>query len=213
MPVSQFAVNASISAGKEQRPASVFGLRSNESRGYTVGMEFVPQDAISLGLEYDYEKYNALQASRQANPGPQFDDPTRDWTTDSNDRAHTVTAALDLLKLWPRTELRSSYSFSHARSRYVYGLTPNTTLPPVSQLPAVINELHRATVDGRYFLSKRVAAGVVYWFDKYLVNDFALGPLASLAQPPTASPTFLMLGYFYRPYTANTLMGRLTYLW
>ena len=28
-----------------------------------------------------------------------------------------------------------------------------------------------------------------------------------------AQPSFLMLGYLYRPYTANTFAGRLTYFW
>ena len=32
--------------------------------------------------------------------------------------------------------------------------------------------------------------------------------LTSLAQP-----SFLMMGYLFRPYTANTIMGRLTFLW
>jgi hypothetical protein len=43
-------------------------------------------------------------------------------------------------------------------------------------------------------------------------RTFALSPVASLAQPATATPTLMMLGYFYRPYTANALMGRLTVL-
>jgi hypothetical protein len=45
------------------------------------------------------------------------------------------------------------------------------------------------------------------------VNDFALGPVTSLAQPATATPTLMLLGYFYRPYTANSFIGRFTYLW
>ena len=55
-----------------------------------------------------------------------------------------------------------------------------------------------------------MAVGLAYWFDKYDVNDFALGPatLNTLAQP-----SFLILGYVFRPYTAQTVMGRLTYLW
>ena len=50
----------------------------------------------------------------------------------------------------------------------------------------------------------------MYWYDKYRVNDFALGQetLTTLAQP-----SFLMMGYLYRPYTANTVIGRLTFLW
>jgi hypothetical protein len=76
-----------------------------------------------------------------------------------------------------------------------------------------MNELQRGTIDGRYFISRRLAIGLVYWYDKYKVDDFALSPVASLAQPATGTPTLMMLGYFYAPYTANTVMGRLTYLW
>ena len=63
---------------------------------------------------------------------------------------------------------------SHAESLYVYGLAPNTTLAPVVQLPAVVNELQRATVDVRYHFTSHFGAGLVYWYDKYAVNDFAL---------------------------------------
>jgi hypothetical protein len=34
-----------------------------------------------------------------------------------------------------------------------------------------------------------------------------------LAQPATATPTLRLLGYFYRPSTANSFIGRFTYLW
>jgi hypothetical protein len=40
-----------------------------------------------------------------------------------------------------------------------------------------------------------------------------LSPVASLAQPATGAPTLMMLGYFYAPYTANTVSARITYLW
>jgi hypothetical protein len=106
-----------------------------------------------------------------------------------------------------------AYDYSHAESVYFYGLAPNTVLPPVLQLTPVLNVLERGTVDGRYSLTRHVGIGLVYWYDKYRVDDFALGPVSSLAQPATGTPTLMMLGYFYRPYTANTVMGRLTYLW
>ena len=58
--------------------------------------------------------------------------------------------------------------------------------------------------------SQGQAAGFAHWYDKYSVDDFALGQetLSSLAQP-----SFLMLGYLYRPYTAHTVIARLTYIW
>jgi hypothetical protein len=174
-------------------------------------MDYVPKQAVSFGLNYQFEKYTSLQASRQANPppDPSFNDPRRDWTTDGSDRAKTFTAALDLLKAWPRTDIRVAYDYSHAESLYVYGLAQNTPFTVV-QLPAVVNQLQRGTLDVRYHLTARFAAGLVYWYDKYSVNDFALGAqtLTSLAQP-----SFLMIGYLDRPYTANTISGRFTYYW
>jgi MtrB/PioB family decaheme-associated outer membrane protein len=210
MPVSQVSFNGTVSAGKEDRPGAGFGLRSNDNRAYSVGIDYVPRQAVSMGLNYTFEKYTSLQASRQANPGAQFDDPTRDWTTDGNDTAKTFTAAMDLLKAWPKTDIRLAYDYSHAESLYVYGLAPNTTLPPVVQLPAVVNQLQRGTLDVRYHLTSHWAAGLVYWYDKYNVNDFAQGAqtLTSITQP-----SYLMIGYLDRPYTANTVSGRFTFYW
>jgi MtrB/PioB family decaheme-associated outer membrane protein len=209
-PVSAFSINSLISAGNEDRGAGVFGLRSNDNRGYQIGFDYVPKPSVSLGASYERERYSSLQASRQANPGVQFDDPTRDWTTHGDDTASTFNASLDLIKLVRKTDVRMAYDLSHAESLYIYGLAPNSTLAPPVQLPAVVNELQRATLDVRYHFTKHVGAGVVYWYDKYSVNDFAMNPqtLNTIAQP-----SFVMIGYMYRPYTANTLSGRFTYYW
>jgi MtrB/PioB family decaheme-associated outer membrane protein len=225
MPVSMFSVNASAGVGKEDYPGAYFGLRNNDNHVYSVGFDFVPVDSVSAGITYGYEKYTALQASRTANPLPaitpqyigdptqQFNDPSRDWTDDSADLVHTWNASIDLLKLIPKTEIRVGYDYSNGESTYVYGLATNTTIAAALQLPAVRNTLERGTAEVKYFLTKHLAAGLVYWYDKYDVNDFALGPTGSLALPTTGTPTFMMLGYFYKPYSANTFWGRLTYLW
>jgi hypothetical protein len=75
---------------------------------------------------------------------------------------------------------------------------------------AAVNAVQRGTVDVRYYVSRHISLGGAHWFDQYRVNDFALG-----AQTLTtlAKPSFPMLGNVSRPYTANTLMGRLTYIW
>jgi MtrB/PioB family decaheme-associated outer membrane protein len=223
-PVSQFSVNTTVSFGRQEYPGTYFGLRNNDNHVYSLGFDYVPADKVSMGLTYGFEKYTALQASRTANPLPagaspndptqQFNDPRRDWTDDSTDRVHTVDASIDLLKVFPKTDVKVAYDYSRAESVYFYGLAPNTVVPPPLQLTPVVNELQRGTVDGRYFLTRHFAVGLLYWFDKYRVDDFALSPVSSLAQPASsASPTLMMLGYFYRPYTANTVMGRITYLW
>jgi hypothetical protein len=225
MPASIFSVNTSVSFGRQEYPGTVFGLRSNDNQVYSIGFDLVPAAKVSMGLSYGFEKYTALQASRTANPLParteaflndptqQFNDPRRDWTDDSADRVHTVDASIDLLKVFPKTDIKVAYDFSRAESTYLYGLAANTVIAAPLQLAPVMNELQRGTVDGMYFVTRHFALGAVYWFDKYKVDDFALSPVSSLAQPATATPTLMMLGYFYRPYTANTVMGRISYLW
>jgi hypothetical protein len=120
---------------------------------------------------------------------------------------------MDLIKLLPKIDVKLAYDYSRAESTYTYGVTADTVIAAPVPLTPVTNELQRGTLDSRYFLTRRVALGLVYWFDKYRVDDFALGPVASLAQPATATPTLMLLGYFYRPYTANTVTFRVTYYW
>ena len=124
------SLNGSVFVGRDTRPDSGFGLLTNDSNGFSLGADYVPDTAVSLGASYEFEKYKTLQKSRQADPGPQFEDPTRDWTTTGRDSAHTFLASADLLKLWPKTDVRFAYDFVHAESSYIYGLTADTTLPP-----------------------------------------------------------------------------------
>jgi MtrB/PioB family decaheme-associated outer membrane protein len=223
-PISILSFNATTAIGKENYPGANFGLRNNDNWVYEAGFDVVPSDAVTFGVSYGYEEYKALQASRTANPLPantvaylndpiqQFNDPRRDWTDNNNDLVRTFNASVDLLKLIPKTEVRVGYDLSKGRTTYVYGLTSDTVVARPVQLPPITNELHRGTADVKYFVSKHLALGMVYWFDKYLVNDFALNPTTDLALP-VANPALMLLGYSYRPYTANTAWARVTYLW
>ncbi|MBI4264372.1 MAG: MtrB/PioB family decaheme-associated outer membrane protein [Acidobacteria bacterium] len=209
-PVAQLGVNGTVGLGKDHRPDAHFGLLEAQTRFYSLGVDVVPRDEVSAGVTWGFDKYTSLQRSRQANPGPQFDDPTRDWSTDAADRVHYVTGSLDLIRAIPKTDVRFGYDFNRSRSRYVYLLPANTTLAAPQQLPEVLNALHRATVDVKYFFAARLAAGVGYWFDKYTIEDFALGP-GTITR--VNMPGALLLGYVWRPYTANTVWARLTYFW
>jgi hypothetical protein len=210
MPGPSLSFNGHVTVGEDERDPTAFGVLNGDTQSYSIGVDFAARQGVVLGGSYVYDKYATLQKSRQANPGPEFDDPRRDWTTDARERADTFTAGIDLIKVWPRTDIRFAYNYSHGESKYVYGLAPDSTLPPVTQLSPVTNRLQRATLDIRHYLTRHTALGIVYWYDDYRVDDFAQGTqtLNTLAQP-----SFLMIGYSTRPYTANTLVGRITYIW
>jgi MtrB/PioB family decaheme-associated outer membrane protein len=207
---SSFSVNGNASVGRDTRPTTGFGLLSYDTNSVSAGFDYVPANLVSVGASYQYERYTSLQKSRQADPGPQFDDPTRDWTTTGADRAHTLTASADLLKLWRNVDVRFAYDFVHVESTYIYGLTPDTTLPPVSQLPPVWNTRNRLSADARYMLNTHWGVGLGYRYEKFSVDDFAFNP-ATLNT--VSQPSFISLQYTLGPYTANTLWGRVTYRW
>lgn len=209
-PVAVLGLNFSLAAGKDDYDESEFGLRDNDHRNYTVGFDLVPSDQVNFNFAYGREKYTALQWTRNAAPGVQFTDPSRNWNIDSEDAVNSVNAALDLAKVFPKTDLRLAYDYSKSKATYVYGLVANSPLAVPEQLPPVRNELQRATVDARYFVTEKLALGVGYWFDKYAVQDFALNNPRIAANTLSGSN---LIGYMYRPYTANTGWLRLMYLW
>jgi MtrB/PioB family decaheme-associated outer membrane protein len=209
-PVSNLSLNATGSVGRDTRPNTGFGLLDYDTNSISGGFDYVPSDAVSIGASYEYERYTSLQQSRQTSSGTDFDDPTKDWTTTGADRAHTLNASADLLKLWPKTDVRFAYTFVHAESTYVYGLPPDTTLPPVSQLPMVWNTRNRLTADATYMITAHLGAGLVYWFEKFSIDDFAYNP-ATLNV--VAQPSFISLQYQWFPYTANTVWAKVTYRW
>jgi MtrB/PioB family decaheme-associated outer membrane protein len=221
-PTGDFTANVSLAAGKDDYIQSEFGLRDNTHRVFGAGADYVAANIVTLGLSYSYEKYTALSRSRQANPGEQFNDPSRNWATDSSDRAHTFLINADVARIANKVDLRFSYDFSHTRARYDYITGPvadrtlpeevivPTTLPTPTELPPTLSELQRGSADAMYVLTSRLSVGISYWYEKYRVKDFTLDIDAN---PELVRGQALLIGYLYRPYTANTVWGRVVYHW
>lgn len=224
-PISWFALNGSVGTGKDDYYETGFGLRDSKNNTWSAGFDVLPMDTVSFGLNYGYEKFTAFQYSRTSNPlpNPFFNDPTRDWSIDSDDIVKTFTASLDLLKALPKTDIRVSYDLSDGKATYVYG-GPALTNPsvfstvPFRALAPVKNKLTDLRFDTQYFVRENLALGVAYWYEDYKVQDFALDGTAvnSLAPVSAANGLFastIYSGYLYRPYTAHTGWLRMTYLW
>jgi MtrB/PioB family decaheme-associated outer membrane protein len=221
-PRADLAGTFSIAAGKDDYFESEFGLRDNTHRVYSAGFDYLPLERVSLSATYSFERYNALNRSRQANPGPQFTDPSRNWAADGTDRVHSFVVSAGVNQIAEKVDLRFTYDFSRARAiyRYIAGAVPDrtlpeevvlpTTLPPPSELPPTLSELNRGTADAIYPLSNRFSVGVSYWYERYNVRDFTLDVDAN---PDLARGQALLMGYLYRPYTANTFWGRLIFHW
>jgi MtrB/PioB family decaheme-associated outer membrane protein len=208
------SVNLSGGGGKDTYPTNAlstgFGLANAQYTTYGVGFAAQPTDRISMSLSYDLNTYQTLQNSRSASPGVQFTDPTRDWSANGNDRTASVLADLDVKNLIGKLRLRMTANFNKGSTLYLYGLAPVTTLPAVSQLPQVMSELRRGTIDLSYPLSTRTTVGLAYWYEQFLVSDYAQD---ANAIPMLNIPSILTLGNVLLPYTAQTVFARVTYHW
>jgi MtrB/PioB family decaheme-associated outer membrane protein len=218
-PSSIYSFSLSAGVGQEDFADSEFGLQSLDSNQYSIGFDVIPNDRLALAVVYAWEDYGSVTGSRTANPPSATDqgffDARRNWWTDYDGKVKNFDASLDLVEIAPKTDVRFGVNWNDVTDTYVYRLAPNTTLGAPSQLPPVLNELLRGTFDLNYKLSEKLHLGGSYWYESYKTDDFALGPaLASNnVLPVTGNPTTLLLGYMYRPYTANTGMLRMTYLW
>jgi MtrB/PioB family decaheme-associated outer membrane protein len=210
-PHKTFGLTASLGSGRDQYPDSGFGLRDADTRTYSVGADVTPGKKVYATATYTWEKNTALQNSRTANPlTDQVFDATRDWSIDSADRTETYGGSFDMIKLVPRTEVRLGYDYTKSRATYVHHQPANSTIAPLLPLPPVRNEIETMTGDVRYFLTKQVAVGATYWYDRYAVDDFAVNE-ATLQ--PLALPGALYLGSLFRPYEARTGSVRLIFVW
>ena len=236
LATADLSVNASVTWTKdtflnpEQPLENSFGLLSYRTRTYSLGADYLPGDAVGVGASYNFDRYDGRSQSRNASPGPQFDDPNRNWTTDEDQTGHSFLAYVELPRLVPNAELRIDYDYSKYTGLYVYETGPAYAPSPgeaggVAQLPAVTADERRLSADLRYFLRRNVAIGFAYWYDDYDVVDFTLGPpgesfVSGIARPPIfegqpadSAINGVILNYFYRPYTSQTYWVRLTYLW
>lgn len=215
-PVSVFDVNATVGTGRDNYPDTFYGLRNNNHDSWSIGFDVVPTQAVTVGVNYGYEKFTTLQWSHDALPtslnATQFFDPTRDWNIDSSDKAKTFSANLDLVKALPKTDIRLSYDRTDGNSAYIYGVVPNSTLPtPTQYNTQPKNRAQVAKADVQYFVRANVAIGAGYWYQEYSVQDPTLDP--TLLQPLALGTGFLSSGYAYRPYQGNTGFFHVTYLW
>ena len=222
MPVDNLAFNASVAIGRDDYLNSEFGLRDNNHNIFSVGFDGTPNERTTLSASYSYELYDALSRSRQASPGAQTLDPSRNWATDSQDKVHSFIAAVNFTGIGEKLDLGFTVDHNRTRATYEYitgavvGRTlpeeviVDSTLPNPVALPPVKSDLTRGTIDGIYWLSNRFGLGATYWYDKYDVEDFTLD---ENAQTAATTGNNVLLYYTYAPYTAHTGWARLIVRW
>ena len=190
---------------------TVFGLQESNGGTFSLAADYHMANGLGAGGTYNYERYTGLQQSHEGDSSTgQFNDPLRNWTSDSSETVHYFSLYATPPRIGKNTEVRFSYDFSDARANNLYVIPAGSPITPPNQLPEVFNKLQQLHLDARHRLTKSLAASFSYLYEPFKVFDYAFDPsvVNGIVQPSS-----LVLGYVYRPYTANTFVVGLRYIW
>ena len=214
VPTEALTFSVSGGVGSDEFDDSYFGLQDADFRNVTLSVDYMTPNGFGVGGSYDYERYAGFQQSRSASPGqtpPQETDPNRNWTTDSTETVNYFSIYLYPPRIGPNTEVRFAYEYAHARGNFVYQVGPALATPTFpSQLPETFNKLQDLRLDVRHRINRRLAGTLSYVYEPSKIFDFAFDPsvINGIVQPSS-----LILGYQYRPYTANSVVFGILYYW
>jgi hypothetical protein len=212
-PNEMWTFSASAGFGKDNFDDSYFGLQQSSFQTFSLAADYRMSNGFGGGASYNHERYSGDQRSREASPGstpPQENDPNRDWTVNSKEHVNYFSIYATPPKIGPNTEVRLSYDYSYALGTYLYAIVPGSPIVPPNQLPDVYNKLQQLHIDARHRLSNKLAATFSYLYEPFRVYDFAFDQsvVNSIVQPSS-----LVMGYIYRPYTANSFQFGVRYFW
>jgi len=204
----------SVSGGilKDDFGDTVLGLQESTGRTFSLAADYHLPNGLGAGATYNFERYTGLQQSHEGNgpPDAQFNDPLRNWTSDSTETVHYFSLYATPPRIGRNTEVRFSYDYSHAEGSNVYTIPVGSPITAPNQLPAVFNKLQQLHIDVRHRLTTKLAASFSYLYEPLRIFDYAFDPsvVNSIVQPSS-----LVMGYVYRPYTANSFVAGLQVIW
>ena len=190
---------------------TVFGLQKSNGSSFSLAADYHLPNGMGAGGTYNFERYTGLQQSHEGDSSAaQFNDPLRNWTSDAKETVHYFSIYATPPRIGRNTEVRVSYDFSHAAANNVYTIPAGSPIATPNQLPEVFNKLQQLHIDARHRLTKNLAASFSYLYEPLKIFDYAFDPsvVNGIVQPSS-----LVMGYVYRPYTANSFVFGLRYLW
>jgi MtrB/PioB family decaheme-associated outer membrane protein len=207
------AVTFSVSGGilHDNYKNTFFGLQESNGGTFSLAADYHQPNGMGAGGSYNYERYTGTQQSHEGDSSTaQFNDPLRNWTSDAKETVHYFSIYATPPRIGENTEVRFSYDFSDARANNVYTIPAGSPIAAPNQLPEVFNKLQQLHLDARYRIKDNLAATLSYLYEPFRVYDYAFD---SSVVNGIVQPSSLVMGYVYRPYTANSFVLGIRYFW
>ncbi len=239
-PSSKFDLNLSYSMMDDEYTGEghEFGLLESRNSSINLSGNVYVNDKVTFGASYGLDNWSSNQKSRNANPyNPtaaynSWDDPLRNWFMDNDETIANAGVWVDMIKVFPNTDIRFAYDFSDSDLEYtMYGpridafnapddLTKRNALdtrPCATGIadcfipwPNVTNTWSRVKFDLRHMFRSNMGLGLGYQYEKFEIVDFATTDVTPGV--PRMDPLgALTTGYGNRPYTGSTIVAKLIY--
>ena len=115
--VWMFSVSGGLLQRRLRRHATS-DCRSRTGNTFSLAADYHRPNGLGAGATYNFERYTGLQQSHEGDSSDaQFNDPLRNWTSDSTETVHYFSIYATPPRIGRNTEVRFSYDFSHARRR------------------------------------------------------------------------------------------------
>jgi Protein of unknown function (DUF3374). len=126
----------------------VFGLQKSNGTPSRSAADYHLPNGLGAGATYNFERYTGLQQSHEGDSSAaQFNDPLRNWTSDSTETVNYFSIYATPPRIGRNTEVRISYDFSHAAGDNLYTIPVGSPITTPNQLPEVFNQLQQLHIE------------------------------------------------------------------
>ncbi|HEX9637656.1 MAG TPA: MtrB/PioB family decaheme-associated outer membrane protein [Acidobacteriota bacterium] len=195
--------------GNDDYPDTQFGRLEAKNHSFGLDYSYTLSERSSFNVWYEREKFESDQRGRQSGGSPSTN-PLDDWTANIEDKYDTFGGGLNhnFDDSW-RWELSTTYARADGDANLFSppGGTPNTAtgLPNSDE-----TDLVTVRTGVNYRLTGRARIGAFYWFERYLIDDYAEDTIAA---DLIFSGSSILLNAIQPDYEYHVGWIGVTYLW
>ncbi len=173
LPLDSLVLTLRGSYSRDDYRNTELGLKESDAFSTTADLSYSPTEWLTGSVYYTYQQMTFDQRGHSFNfvPGSAFDD-TRRWSTETEDRIHTVGAGLTWAGLDNRLELIADYAYSTATTSF--DIDANSSLQPTEDLPDIQSDIHSVGLTADFKVMPAVSLKVGYRFEYFRSEDWAL---------------------------------------
>jgi MtrB/PioB family decaheme-associated outer membrane protein len=199
-PLDTLAFTLSGTYARDDYDDSDLGLTESDWISATLDVSYSPVQSLTTYAFYTFDqiKYDQDGIEWQGFAPAQIDDPGRRWSTESEDRTHTLGIGATWAAIADRLDITTDFVLSLAKTDY--DIDAGSTLTGVEDLDDLESDFYSLQIAADYKVIENVSLRVGYRFEYLDTKDFALDNV-----DPDSTSNTLTFGDEAPDYTAHVV--------